>query len=656
MKASTHSTPTKGFALLITITLLAFLVLLLVSLASLTRVETQVASNNQNLAQARQNALMALNIALGELQKYTGPDQRTTARSDILDIDSNPATFTPPPNGRWLGAYGSGAPAGYTQTPATTAAAVIAASDTKGSQAKLLNWLVSGNESTAFSPLTHVGTTGNITTAPSAFQFTPTAAVNGLSASVDATTNTLTIKDNSNTDKPARLLVGANTVGNSLTDYVVAPVREISGVVPGIGTTAVPIGHYAWWVGDESAKARFNLPMSQGTQAPNAFVSSQRAAVELVDAFNPSSSTSLSSAQMLDPAGTASRYDPSSSNLTKLISTDQLTMLAPSASTTLGTVQKYRYHDLTLVSNSVLSDTYAGGLKKDLSSLLVDTTHASPFSNTDFIFTTQPTSGSFTANEFGVPTWGMLRAYVNKTISNTNDVTVSAPGLAKITGRVTPTMTSAPIAPVMTYATLGFTYGVPIDTPLTPDTSLPGNPLTHDIAGNPIRLAALPIVVLWNPYTIDIKSAYYEVGFRKKWDANFELQAAPNGSIPWTSDWYDTSTSAPNPNVRILDWKTLDGYNGSSDPYIRFLIEAPAIPKGQSLVFTLENTNTPFSQSGYNCRLTWGYRRLNHALMPNVTAAIPSSRMIYRVGANGTNSFGASYRSYFAPEALMISI
>lgn len=74
----------SGFALLITITLLAFLVLLLVSLASLTRVETQVAANNQQLSQARQNALMALNVALGRLQSLAGPDQRITATADII--------------------------------------------------------------------------------------------------------------------------------------------------------------------------------------------------------------------------------------------------------------------------------------------------------------------------------------------------------------------------------------------------------------------------------------------------------------------------------------------------------------------------------------------------------------------------------------------
>src|SRR4051812_49838113 len=104
-----NRTGQRGFALLITITLLAFLVLLLVSLASLTRVETQVANNSQQLAQARQNALMALNIALGQLQKYTGPDQRTTARADL----ENGAGKT---NGQWTGVYGSSVVANYNAT------------------------------------------------------------------------------------------------------------------------------------------------------------------------------------------------------------------------------------------------------------------------------------------------------------------------------------------------------------------------------------------------------------------------------------------------------------------------------------------------------------------------------------------------------------
>lgn len=95
---SFRSSGRRGFALLITVTLLAFLVLLLVSLASLTRVETQVANNNQSLAQARQNALFALNLALGQLQKHAGPDTRVTARADVqpLATTATPSLIPPP--------------------------------------------------------------------------------------------------------------------------------------------------------------------------------------------------------------------------------------------------------------------------------------------------------------------------------------------------------------------------------------------------------------------------------------------------------------------------------------------------------------------------------------------------------------------------------
>ena len=79
-----------GFALLITVVLTAFLVLILVSMASLVRVETQVASNTQRLQVARQNALFGLQVALGQLQKYAGPDQRVTARADLTATATNP--------------------------------------------------------------------------------------------------------------------------------------------------------------------------------------------------------------------------------------------------------------------------------------------------------------------------------------------------------------------------------------------------------------------------------------------------------------------------------------------------------------------------------------------------------------------------------------
>ena len=646
MHASEQPSPKKGFALLITITLLAFLVLLLVSLAALTRVETQVANNNQQLAQARQNALMALNIAIGQLQKYVGPDQRTTARSDMDTALANTTTAS----GRWTGAYGSGAAADYNQSPSTLggpSGAVVTASDARGSQAKLLNWLVSGNESTAFNPTNDVGTTGNITTPPTVFQFTPGGTVSGLSGTPTALDD-IQIRDKDTANQPARLLVGSHTVGASPANYVAAPLVSITAVVPGLGGTAVPVGRYAWWVGDEGSKARVNLPLvtlanagsasAFATQAANAFVSAQRAAVELVEAVNPEATTTLATADMLAPTSNPAPYDPTDSKLLKLLSAAQLPMLSTANTGVLSTVVKYRYHDLTAYSTSVLSDTYAGGLKKDLSVVLADTTpilHPSPEADTDYIFKPQPNSGSFTSNEFGVPTWGQLRSFAQKTVPNTGVLSPVAPDMVNVAGRSTPTPTRTSVAPIMSYATLGFCYGVRISAPLQPDLTIPGNPLTSDIPGTPIRLGAFPVVVLWNPYSFDISPAFYEVGFRKQGNANFELQAAPVGTTSWSS-------------AHVRERNTLDAYVGAPDHYLRFLIETPVLPAGQSLVFTLNATDIEFQQADYSCRLTHGYRQLNHALLPRVTtmpqpstpADITTPHMIYRVGVNATSPTG----------------
>ena len=75
---------THGFALVIALSLMAFILLLILSITTLVRVETQ--SANVQLAQlkARMNAQLGAMVALGDLQRFTGPDQRVTARSDIL--------------------------------------------------------------------------------------------------------------------------------------------------------------------------------------------------------------------------------------------------------------------------------------------------------------------------------------------------------------------------------------------------------------------------------------------------------------------------------------------------------------------------------------------------------------------------------------------
>lgn len=74
----------RGFVLVLTLSLLSFLLLLVLALAASLRIETQTAFNNMQWNNARQNALLGLNVALGQLQELAGPDERVTARAEIL--------------------------------------------------------------------------------------------------------------------------------------------------------------------------------------------------------------------------------------------------------------------------------------------------------------------------------------------------------------------------------------------------------------------------------------------------------------------------------------------------------------------------------------------------------------------------------------------
>ncbi|MFH1499056.1 MAG: hypothetical protein ABII82_14665, partial [Verrucomicrobiota bacterium] len=408
--------PRRGFALLVTIVLVAFLVLIVVSLAALSRVETSVAANSRQVDQARQNALTALNVAIGQLQKHAGPDQRVTARADLEHGETVP-------NARWTGAYGRAMAADYAQTPSAIAAALTdtaVVDPATGSSARLLGWLVSGNENDAFDPAAGVAADGRITTDAATLRagiaFDPATTVTGLTATTTVDTP-LTIADSANASRPAALLIGPGTVESAVVsgqaiDYVAAPLVDIdvpADNIPGLtGSTPTTIGRYAWWVGDEGVKARVNLPLvTTDADKPAAFATAARAAVELMDAANPAVP-----APALDQPTIGSAYDPAS-GADRILSLDQFPLIGPA---TLATTLRRRYHDLTPHSAGVLSDTHAGGLRRDLSALLATGfTPASgdPETDTARLHTLDPMPGLHSEETagFGVPTWGHLRSY-----------------------------------------------------------------------------------------------------------------------------------------------------------------------------------------------------------------------------------------------------
>ncbi len=95
MKA--HKTPPRatgrtrdGFALVVTLTLMVLLSILALGMLSLSSVTLRTGSRDEAMTQARANARMALQLAIGQLQAELGPDQRISAPATLLEDPAVP--------------------------------------------------------------------------------------------------------------------------------------------------------------------------------------------------------------------------------------------------------------------------------------------------------------------------------------------------------------------------------------------------------------------------------------------------------------------------------------------------------------------------------------------------------------------------------------
>ncbi len=84
IQSPTRSRDDDGFVLIIAIVLMAFILMLLLGLSAMVRVDFAVVQISGEQLKARQNAIMGLKVALGEIQRSSGQDQRITARADVI--------------------------------------------------------------------------------------------------------------------------------------------------------------------------------------------------------------------------------------------------------------------------------------------------------------------------------------------------------------------------------------------------------------------------------------------------------------------------------------------------------------------------------------------------------------------------------------------
>ena len=100
----------KGSALLVTLLVVSLLMVIVLTFTVYVRLELRTVQDRMELQRARQNARLALDLALAKLQLAAGPDQQVTAKADILGSAAEEAKH-------WTGAWANNLSGGVDPTP-----------------------------------------------------------------------------------------------------------------------------------------------------------------------------------------------------------------------------------------------------------------------------------------------------------------------------------------------------------------------------------------------------------------------------------------------------------------------------------------------------------------------------------------------------------
>ena len=301
------STPKKqGSALLVTLLVVSLLLMVSLAFTALVRVELRKMIADMEGIQARNNARLGAELAVGRLQELMGPDTRVSATGDLFHADANnvyrPGLARGPQRQHWVGAWDS---EGFDENNATSK--------------PFLGWIVSGPDTNSLQSVS------SIASAPAAGDVR---------------------------------VVGPGSVSRPEDEVRVAMV-DLAGDRP---------ARFGYWVGDEGTKARFNLQdpfrgTDDFTRRQYSMRAAQRHAAELFtydpDGLQP---LSLSGWYPLDNADFAQLRE-------RLVGPPQVPLLGWNSESLAAfqSLRGLRFHDFSLVSQGLMTNTAQGGLRRDLS-------------------------------------------------------------------------------------------------------------------------------------------------------------------------------------------------------------------------------------------------------------------------------------------------
>ncbi|MBK1832625.1 type IV pilus modification PilV family protein [Roseibacillus ishigakijimensis] len=356
-----------GFSLIVTVTLLILLSMLSVGLLGLSSNQLRSTRSQQMEFEARANARLALQVAIGQLQKYAGPDTRVTAKAELLNAGG--ATQMNANALRWTGVWSSnddhlaGAPELGNGQPV---------------------WLVSGRTAGRAGPTPDQ--------APASFSTV---------GSGDGPREVALFS-------PARPGSTAQSVANGSGAGGVSEHQALTVALERIQSAENEItGAFGYAVSDENLKAAINLPSEAEEQVRALYAS----------AVNPQ----LSALEGGQPLRDLSWFDDDKAKAYASLAT------LGANSTTARRPEVHLENDLTAFSRSLLVDVAEGGLKTDLTlGLESSETNFGKFlaaaPHNELIFPSSEQSG-----DPGGPRWEQLRNFLNQRVASRNAVVNAQP-------------------------------------------------------------------------------------------------------------------------------------------------------------------------------------------------------------------------------------
>ena len=468
MKSPFTNPQPKGFALVITLSLMILLTLLAVGLLTLSSVSLRSSAQGEAMATARSNARLALILALGELQKSLGPDRAVTAASQILTTAETLAK--PNLTGVWESWWDfnpNGGALDYTAEKTN----------------RFRRWLVSSADPVAVRSRDFPFTawTGN-----------------------------------------AVALVGNASLG----DNAPAEAKVTAGLVP-VSRGGKTQGAFAWHVADEAAKARINLYRDPALNTTLA----QKRALLAGHRPDPSVIKSPANAPLdfLPKDDTAALFNEANASTGKITDIAQVDLLKDAKGRIKpfrNDVTPYSLGVLSDVRGGGLKQDLSSMF--ELGSATTNTLPAE-FNNKK-LYASSPMVPGGTEIVTGVsdPNWSALAGYYNSFRGITNRET--NPNFA-VTAGATDAKVPVGYHPAPVIAKVDTIFSV-VARPTTDVWWINTNPPVKDYFDYHLNLIFTPVVTLHNPYNVNLSFQKMEVSFENIPVAfNFMFQAGGSGGF-----------------------------------------------------------------------------------------------------------------------------